>query len=226
MLHEMYNDLRSVGRFLKYDHVTDEFIEATKEEVMRKISQAIQYQKRTKIPEDEKRKLPKHWFIGQKQGVGNNETEGQGNSSSSINRGDLYTVNQWIRQDICVNHDEAKLRTTNENLSTEILRDQGYRCETTINGDNIGIAQATLDASRSAVLPSMASMSANWSWTPSFHNFQGQTSGKVPSSKPCRPLDYDRLVSDAIDAVLGERQTDMPPSYEAIEGFIQSDDLD
>jgi hypothetical protein len=224
MLHKMYHDLLSVGRFLKYDHIDDQFVEATKEEVMRKISQAIQYQKRTRIPEGEKGALPKSHCLGQKHGRAHKETKQPGDSSLSIIRS-TGKFNQWSGHDTRQpeHHDnESQRRTKNLDLLRELLREQEVRSDTEKFGDHQGIPRANHDTSARAVLPFMASLNTNWSLKPSVHSIQAQRDGIVPPSTYNRPLDYDALVSDAIDAVLGKRQTETLPPYESIKGVFQN----
>lgn len=85
----MYDDLRAVGRFLKYDHVHDEFSDATKGKVIRKLSQAVQYEKRSRKPERENELSPSR----------------------------TVAAKRWSRSNtrLCSN-DESKLRSTKSDL--------------------------------------------------------------------------------------------------------------
>jgi hypothetical protein len=214
MLHRMYHDLLSVGRFLKYDNIDDTFVEATKDEVIRKISQAIQYQKRTRMPEDAKRKYLKSHHFRQMHGIGN-KSFSSGICVSTINQRSGHHSGLFPG-------DESKHRTGNLDLFKNIIRDQEDRNGVQKLGDSDNIPRTKHGTSaRAAILPSMACVNVNWSFKPLAHSTQEQRSSTVPS-KQTPSLDFDTLVSDAIDAVLGKRQTETLPSYETIGDAIQN----
>jgi hypothetical protein len=160
----MYDDMLSSGRFLKYNRTSDGFIDAPKEEVLRKISQAIQYQKRTRV--GEKRVLSKTRLTGRNGDVGTKrkETDKPIDSFSSV-RADSFNRQSQNDTRIC-SDDESNDSAENLDLSRNMFRYQG----------SLPVAE-------------------------NLEKYCDSHSAKQQSL----PLDVDKLVSDAIDAVLGKR---------------------